>query len=57
MIPICADNEPEPKRKTLAQRAGEPNSIAAVSVSSRPTVKGTTLVGAAVSLCIAFLKR
>ena len=44
-----ADHEPEPKRKTLTERAGEPRSIAATSTSSRPAVKGMSLVGASVS--------
>ncbi|KAH9214620.1 P-loop containing nucleoside triphosphate hydrolase protein [Leptodontidium sp. 2 PMI_412] len=43
-------NEPEPKRKTLAERAGEPRSIAAPTPSSRPPVKGTSLVGAGKSM-------
>lgn len=43
------DNEPEPKRKTLAERAGEVRSIAAPTPSARPAVKGTSLVGAGVS--------
>jgi len=53
-IPLLtkADNEPEPKRKTLAERAGEPRSIVAPTPSSRPVVKGTSLVGAGVSIFI-----
>jgi kinesin family protein C1 len=43
---MFTDGEPEPKRKTLAERAGEPRSIAAPP-TSRPAVKGTSLVGAA----------
>ncbi|KAH7348469.1 P-loop containing nucleoside triphosphate hydrolase protein [Rhexocercosporidium sp. MPI-PUGE-AT-0058] len=43
-------NEPEPKRKTLAERAGEPRSIAAPAQSTRPPVKGTSLVGAGKSM-------
>ncbi|PSS28353.1 hypothetical protein M430DRAFT_166159 [Amorphotheca resinae ATCC 22711] len=39
-------NEPEAKRKTLAERAGEPRSIAVAAPSSRPVVKGTSLAGA-----------
>lgn len=39
-------NEPEPKRKTLVERAGEPRSLAAPSTGTRPNVKGTSLVGA-----------
>jgi len=43
---------PEPKRKTLAERAGEPRSttMPAPTSNSRPTIKGTSLVGAGVSL-------
>ncbi|KAH7412781.1 P-loop containing nucleoside triphosphate hydrolase protein [Cadophora sp. MPI-SDFR-AT-0126] len=46
------DNEPEPKRKTLAERAGEvgTRSIAAPTTSARPAVKGTSLVGAGKSM-------
>ncbi|KAL2064243.1 hypothetical protein VTL71DRAFT_4737 [Oculimacula yallundae] len=43
-------SEPEPKRKTLAERAGEPRTIAAPTPISRPPVKATTLVGAAKSM-------
>ena len=43
------DNEPEPKRKTLAEKAGEPRSTTASTTSARPTVKGTSLVSASVS--------
>ncbi|KAK0121766.1 kinesin-like nuclear fusion protein [Cadophora gregata] len=45
-------NEPEPKRKTLAERAGEvgSRSIAAPTTSARPAVKGTSLVGAGKSM-------
>ncbi|PVH78112.1 kinesin-domain-containing protein [Cadophora sp. DSE1049] len=43
-------NEPEPKRKTLAERAGEPRSIAAPTPNARPAVKGTSLVGAGKSM-------
>ena len=43
---IAADGEPEPKRKTLAERAGEPRSIAP-QPASRSVVKGTSLMGAA----------
>ncbi|PBP27296.1 kinesin [Diplocarpon rosae] len=40
-------NEPEPKRKTLAQTAGEYNKpVEAATSSARPAVKGTSLVGA-----------
>ena len=39
------DNEPDPKRKTLVERAGEPRST--VVAPSRPAVKGTSLIGAA----------
>lgn len=40
-------NEPEPKRKTLAERAGEPARSGILAPSaSRPTIKGTSLVGA-----------
>jgi hypothetical protein len=46
---IGVDNEPEPKRKTLAERAGEPSSLGAAPATSRPVVKGTSLVGATVS--------
>ena len=42
---MVVGNEPEPKRKTLAERAGEPRSIAAPT--SRPVVKGTSLMNAA----------
>lgn len=43
-------NEPEPKRKTLAERAGEPkSSIVAPTPTSRSFMKGTSLVGAGVS--------
>ncbi|KAM3081135.1 kinesin-like nuclear fusion protein [Clarireedia jacksonii] len=41
-----SNNEPEPKRKTLAERAGEPISgIARTPSVSRATVKGTSLTG------------
>ncbi|PQE09178.1 kinesin klpA protein [Rutstroemia sp. NJR-2017a BBW] len=41
-----SNNEPEPKRKTLAERAGEPISgLARTPSLSRPTVKGTSLTG------------
>lgn len=43
------DNEPEPKRKTLVERAGEPRSIAAATPSARPVMKGTSLASAGVS--------
>ncbi|KAF8860440.1 kinesin-domain-containing protein [Acephala macrosclerotiorum] len=39
-------DEPDPKRKTLVERAGEPRSIAAPTPSSRSHVKATSLVGA-----------
>ncbi|CAL3964036.1 unnamed protein product [Diplocarpon coronariae] len=40
-------NEPDPKRKTLAQTAGEYNKPVEAAISSaRPAVKGTSLVGA-----------
>ncbi|KAK2626682.1 hypothetical protein QTJ16_003857 [Diplocarpon rosae] len=39
-------NEPEPKRKTLAQTAGEYNKPVEATSSARPAVKGTSLVGA-----------
>ncbi|KAH8589285.1 P-loop containing nucleoside triphosphate hydrolase protein [Bisporella sp. PMI_857] len=40
-------NEPEPKRKTLAERAGEPRSmIVPPAQTSRPVMKGTTLLNA-----------
>ncbi|KUJ19370.1 kinesin-domain-containing protein [Mollisia scopiformis] len=38
--------EPEPKRKTLAERAGEPRSVAAATPGPRTFVKATSLVGA-----------
>src|SRR4051812_4775839 len=44
MINILVDNEPEPKRKTLAERAGEPRSMAPPPSSTRHTIKGTSLV-------------
>ncbi|CZS93156.1 probable carboxy-terminal kinesin 2 [Rhynchosporium agropyri] len=45
-----AFNESEPKRKTLAERAGEVRPLVAPTPSSRPPVKGTTLVGAGKSM-------
>jgi hypothetical protein len=42
-------SEPEPKRKTLVERAGETKSVVAATPSSRSLVKGTSLVGAGVS--------
>jgi len=42
-------NEPEPKRKTLVERAGETKSIVAATPSSRALVKGTSIVCAGVS--------
>lgn len=45
ILTFFADNEPEPKRKTLAERAGEHRSIPAPI--SRPVVKGTSLAGVA----------
>lgn len=47
---VATDAEPDPKqRKTLAERAGEPRSIVAPTPSSRPAIKGTSLVAAGVS--------
>jgi hypothetical protein len=54
---IGVDNEPEPKRKTLAERAGEPSSLGAAPATSRPVVKGTSLVGATVSYNIPYFVR
>lgn len=45
-----ADGEPEAKRKTLAERAGESRSIAAATPGPRTFVKATSLVGASVSI-------
>lgn len=49
------DNEPEPKRKTLVERAGEPRSIATATHGPRAVVKGTSLLGAGVRLKISLL--
>lgn len=46
---IVTDNEPEPKRKTLTERAGEPHSTIPSLGVARPPVKGTSLVAASVS--------
>jgi hypothetical protein len=46
-------SEPDPKRKTLAERAGETRSIAAPTPNSRALVRTTSLVSAGVSfLCL-----
>jgi hypothetical protein len=42
-------SEPDPKRKTLAERAGETRSIAAPTPNSRALVRTTSLVSAGVS--------
>jgi hypothetical protein len=47
---LWLDNEPEPKRKTLAQRAGEPRSVAAATPGPRSGIVGTSLAAAGVSL-------
>lgn len=41
--------EPEPKRKTLVERAGEPGRSIVAPTPSRPPVKATNLVTASVS--------